>query len=88
MLILPTLQKIAKTKSLSVRSIDYPNPVLNVGIFEENMGPLPQVAFMKLKLPQVDNNSTVDTSYNGETGKGSIYIPEYKDFYTGEPTTE
>jgi hypothetical protein len=78
--------KIASTKSVSKRPIEYPNPVLNVGVFSENMGSMPQVNFMTMKIAQPENiNTGVDTSYNNETGKGSVYIPEYKDYYTGEP---
>jgi hypothetical protein len=77
--------KIASTRTLSIPSIQEPNPVLNVGLFNENMGSVAQVNFLNLQLPKISNYNGVDTSYNSETGKGSIYIPDNKEFYEGEP---
>jgi hypothetical protein len=81
--------KISKKsiKNMMLSRIQEPNSVLNVGIFHENMGSIPQVSFARANaIREIDNNNGPDSSYNSETGKGSIYIPAYKDYYTGEPT--
>jgi hypothetical protein len=65
--------------------MDRPNSILEVGIFQSEMGSMPQVGMLKaLKLNAPEINSGVDTIYNGVTGKGQINIPDTKEFYTGE----
>jgi hypothetical protein len=83
-LLLSSYSKIANRSTLRNENIDIPNPVLNVGVFNEYMG-----VFGQDKKPVINNSNirqyyNVDTSYNAVTGKGAIYIPEQRAYFIGD----
>lgn len=79
--------KIPKSKYITVAPVEQTSAILNASIFQQNVGTIPQLKFLLAKN-DVHVNSSVDTSYNAETGKGSIYVTNSKDNYTGEGVVE
>lgn len=65
--------------------IAIPKASIEIGVERTIMGSLPQVEFLKAqRITPISNNSQVDTSHCKVTGKGEIYVPQIKDWYTGE----
>lgn len=75
--------KIPIAKYLYVAPIQIPNATLQAGIFHQNMGEVTPLNFL-VNRNNIQHNDTVDTTYKNETGRGTIYVPNTKDFYIGE----
>jgi hypothetical protein len=82
--ILSPFYKISKTFSIGLKPVQNPNPVLQVGIFNNVMGSMPQVEFLKVKTNNAVQNLGDNGTYSNVTGKGQIYVTESKDYYMGE----
>lgn len=83
--ILSSLNKIARTISISVHPIEYVNNIIDVSVVHQVYGRLPQLKFITNELIKPSsNNNQIDTSYGNETGHGAIQITPTKDFYMGE----
>jgi hypothetical protein len=66
-------------------TIQEPNPILNVGIFHENMSSVKQIPFL-IGVSSISKNDHFDSTLQKETGEGSIFIPKpSNEYYKGEP---
>lgn len=71
---------------VAIKNVDRGNPKLNIGLFNENMGSIKQLEF--LKTTQSENIKPIkfnEHEYgNTDVGRGTNVIPETKDYYMGE----
>lgn len=82
---LSNFMKIAKTKSINVLPVDYPNNLIDISVVHQLYGKIPQIKFFNPEaISKIDYNKTVDSTYINETGRGKIEVPNTKDFYIGE----
>jgi hypothetical protein len=66
-------------------TVQEPNPVLNVGVFHENMSSVEQIPFL-IGVSSISKNDKYDSTMLKETGEGVIYIPKASnEYYKGEP---
>jgi len=75
--------KIAVQTLMGMNRIIQPNSDINLGIFHANVGTLPQLQMLSPQA-SVSNGIEPESSYSKESGRGAIYVPEYKDYYLGE----
>jgi len=82
--------KIASTRSIGVRPIEYVNNTVDIGVIHQVMGKLPQVIFYnkEIKKPISPSLQEVDASYKNETGWGKVEVINTKEFYLGEGNAE
>lgn len=77
--------KIAKTKSMAILDVEFPNNTIMNGVVNQVNSSLAQIKFFNpesIKNAQI--NTTIDTSYQNETGRGKIDIPVTQQYYYGE----
>lgn len=72
---------------VAIKGVDRGNLKLNLGVFNENMGSIKQLDFLKsaqretmkeIKFNDIDQG-------NMDYGKGTLDIPDSKDFWVGDP---
>lgn len=72
---------------VGIKRPDMANPKINIGIFNENMGSQKQLDFLKSSQPETIREikyNDVDQG-NMDYGKGTLTIPDSKDYWVGDP---
>ena len=82
--ILSVFQKIASSTCVQLNRLEIPKSVVQDGVLNDRQESLKQIPFLTLKLPEIEKNQSVDSSYSEETGRGAIDVVNSKDYYLGE----
>jgi hypothetical protein len=83
----PAYQLFRAVSGRLLKSPEYPNKKLNIGIDGENMGSVPQINFFNAIAKQNQEPVTNDKFDEGylETRRGARTEPSQKDYWLGSP---
>jgi hypothetical protein len=83
--LLSVYHKIATTASIGVRAVEYPNSRMAIGMCNQLMGALPQIAFYNPEIikPVTLTSDMIDNGTTPASGE-AISIPSTTNYYIGE----